>query len=348
MSTQEHAKSEHGQAADAHADDHHADDHADDHGPEMVIFGVEVGPVLYWKIWGVLLGLLILSFIGPYAGIKIVTLTAAFGIAVVKAYLVCKHFMHLNVQPRFVVYFLVTALAFMLLFFFGTAPDVLNHEGTNWTNVAAQQEIERALAEAGHGHGHGGEEEAPFDAVATFEGTCGACHGTGGAGDGPAAAALDPHPANFTDPTFWATRDRASVINVITNGGPSVGRSASMIAFGSQFSEEQIEALADHVLSLNPGADALPAPEPQAPEGVEAPVAPEGAEGADAPSEEADVEAADGPAIREDMPGADDLRRDPNGPPQTRGALGPRPPGARAPRPRAAEPAPAPAPAPAP
>ena len=52
------------------------------------------------------------------------TLFTAFGIAIVKAYLVAVRFMHLDLTPRFVIYFVATSLVFMLLFFAGTAPDV--------------------------------------------------------------------------------------------------------------------------------------------------------------------------------------------------------------------------------
>ncbi len=89
-------------------------------------------PINYVRIWQILLGLLVLSVIGPMFGVKIVTLITAFGIAVVKAYLVAKNFMHLNVQPRFVVYLLGTTLVFMLLFYAGAAPDVMKHSGDNW------------------------------------------------------------------------------------------------------------------------------------------------------------------------------------------------------------------------
>ena len=40
--------------------------------------------------------------------------------------------MHLNVQPRYVLYILGTTLVFMLLFFAGTAGDVMKHSGDNW------------------------------------------------------------------------------------------------------------------------------------------------------------------------------------------------------------------------
>lgn len=86
----------------------------------------------YVKIWAILLGLLIVSVIGPMFGIKAVTLITAFGIALVKAYLVAKNFMHINVEPRFVIYLMTTMLVFMLLLFAGAAPDVMKFSGTNW------------------------------------------------------------------------------------------------------------------------------------------------------------------------------------------------------------------------
>ena len=94
----------------------------------------------YVKIWATLLCLLVVSILGPFLGIKIVTLIAAFGIAIVKAYLVAKYFMHLNVEPRYAVYLLTTMLVLVLLFFAGTAPDVMKHEGTNWVKPVVHVE----------------------------------------------------------------------------------------------------------------------------------------------------------------------------------------------------------------
>jgi caa(3)-type oxidase subunit IV len=96
--------------------------------------------VNYVKIWLILLALLVVSILGPFLGIKVVTLITAFGIAIVKAYLVAKNFMHLNIEPRYVVYLLLTMLVFMLLLFAGVAPDVMKHEGTNWVKPAVHVE----------------------------------------------------------------------------------------------------------------------------------------------------------------------------------------------------------------
>jgi caa(3)-type oxidase subunit IV len=87
----------------------------------------------YVKIWAVLCGLLVISIVGPMLGIRVVTLITAFGIAVIKAYLVARNFMHVNVQPRYVAYALLVSLAFIGLLFAGVSPDVMKAEGQGWT-----------------------------------------------------------------------------------------------------------------------------------------------------------------------------------------------------------------------
>ena len=117
----------------------------------------------YFNVYWTLVVLLLISVCGPLFGHKVITLITAFGVAVVKAYLVAANFMHLRVEKRYVSYLLLTALAFMALLYAGVSPDVMNHRGRRWENVAAQHEVERAMAEAeaaGAGHGeHGGQEE---------------------------------------------------------------------------------------------------------------------------------------------------------------------------------------------
>jgi caa(3)-type oxidase subunit IV len=118
-----------------------------------------VHPISYYvKIWGGLLVLLIISVIGPELGIPIVTLITAFGIAVVKAFIVMKYFMHLDTESKMVWYILAGSVVLMGQYFFGVSADVMMHEGTRWENVAAKAEIERGLAagDGHHGDGHGG------------------------------------------------------------------------------------------------------------------------------------------------------------------------------------------------
>ena len=121
--------------------------------------------VNYVKIYFVLVLLLGISIAGPMFGHKIVTLITAFGIALVKAYLVAANFMHLKFEKRYIAYLMLTALAFMGIFYAGVSPDVLNHRGRGWVNVAAQQETERALEalEKGGHHSHNAPESGAHE-----------------------------------------------------------------------------------------------------------------------------------------------------------------------------------------
>ena len=87
----------------------------------------------YIAIWGVLCALLGVSVLGPLIGVRLLTLISAFGIAIVKAYLVCRYFMHLNIEKKWVAYILGFMLALMLVFFGGVSPDVSRHEGLRWS-----------------------------------------------------------------------------------------------------------------------------------------------------------------------------------------------------------------------
>ena len=106
----------------------------------------------YVKIWAILVVLLMISVAGPMIGIKWVTLLTAFGIAIVKAYMVAMNFMHIGAAKRFVPYLIVTCLLFMLLFFAGVAPDVMKASGENWEKPEWVEAQARAGVEGGHQH----------------------------------------------------------------------------------------------------------------------------------------------------------------------------------------------------
>jgi caa(3)-type oxidase subunit IV len=131
--------SEHSTAAHGHG---HDDALAHAHHPNYV------------KIWAILLGLLVISVAGPFLGIQIVTLITAFGIAVVKAFLVVKNFMHIDIASKYVAYFIVTALVFMFLFFAGTAPDVMEAKGRNWVKPTWVSGTAHPATGGGHEEGH--------------------------------------------------------------------------------------------------------------------------------------------------------------------------------------------------
>ena len=69
---------------------------------------------------------------------------------------------------------------------------------------------------------------AAAEAATLFATRCSPCHGTSGAGDGAAAAALNPRPRNFHDQTWQSTVTDQQIEKVIVQGGPSIGRSPLM------------------------------------------------------------------------------------------------------------------------
>jgi caa(3)-type oxidase subunit IV len=111
----------------------------------------------YVKIWAILLGLLVVSVAGPFIGIRIVTLITAFGIAIVKAYMVARYFMHINIEKKYVAYLVGTMVILMLLMVGAVAPDVMHHDGANWHNQAAADWVKKGMAQGESGAGHHGE-----------------------------------------------------------------------------------------------------------------------------------------------------------------------------------------------
>ena len=101
------------------------------------------GTKFYLKIYFILLLLFVISVIGPEIGIRWLTLVTAFGIALVKAYMVAAYFMHLNVEKRYIWYMLGAMLVAVGMFFAGVSPDVMEKSGQNWVNQGAQHQIEK-------------------------------------------------------------------------------------------------------------------------------------------------------------------------------------------------------------
>jgi mono/diheme cytochrome c family protein len=70
-----------------------------------------------------------------------------------------------------------------------------------------------------------------------YDTRCSFCHGSSGKGDGPAGAALQPRPTNFTDPAFWKTASPEIIKLVIVNGKPGT----AMVPFGQTLKPNEIE-----------------------------------------------------------------------------------------------------------
>ena len=70
----------------------------------------------------------------------------------------------------------------------------------------------------------------PREAQDLFATRCGTCHGSDGTGNGPAGAALNPHPRNFTDAAWQAQVTDEQLRTIIVSGGAAVGKSPLMPA----------------------------------------------------------------------------------------------------------------------
>jgi caa(3)-type oxidase subunit IV len=113
----------------------------------------------YVKIWAMLVGLLVVSVVGPMFGVPLVTLITAFGIALVKAYIVAKNFMHLDIEKPIVHWVLAVALVLMVLMFAGVSPDVMKDDGQRWKKDAGFHPVEASEhGTDGDSHGSGSEE----------------------------------------------------------------------------------------------------------------------------------------------------------------------------------------------
>jgi len=81
-----------------------------------------------------------------------------------------------------------------------------------------------------------------------FQVNCIACHGPEGKGNGPAAAALNPHPRNFTSDAGWVNgRSVPMVFKTLKEGVPG----SSMASFATLPTDDRW-ALVHFVLSLGP------------------------------------------------------------------------------------------------
>ena len=70
-------------------------------------------------------------------------------------------------------------------------------------------------------------------------------------GDGPAATAMNPRPADHTDPVRMGGLSDRHLYDIISNGGAAVGRSPLMPSWDAQLSDQDIRDLIAHLRALS-------------------------------------------------------------------------------------------------
>ena len=93
----------------------------------------------YVKIWYWLLVLLVISVVGPMLEIPAITLITAFGIAIIKSFLVAANYMHLKFEKKIIWFLLIMSVCLLGVFFFGTAPDLMMTDGEQWIDCIADK-----------------------------------------------------------------------------------------------------------------------------------------------------------------------------------------------------------------
>lgn len=83
---------------------------------------------------------------------------------------------------------------------------------------------------------------------------CSTCHGMTGQGDGPGGAALNPKPRNYADKEWQKTTKDADIFKVIKEGGPAVGKSPLMAAWGAALSDADIHNAVAYIRELGKAA----------------------------------------------------------------------------------------------
>ncbi len=85
---------------------------------------------------------------------------------------------------------------------------------------------------------------------AVFAQYCGSCHGATGKGDGPGAAALNPKPKDLTSAGYVKGLKDDYLRDLVTKGGPAVGKSPLMPPMGGAFKPDDVNNIIAFLRSL--------------------------------------------------------------------------------------------------
>jgi len=103
---------------------------------------------------------------------------------------------------------------------------------------------------AGKTNPHAGDSASATAGQQVFTEKCSGCHGQAGKGDGPAAAGMDPKPANLA--AEQATLKDDYIFWRISEGGKVAPFSSSMPSWKGKLTEDQIWQLVAYIHTLNP------------------------------------------------------------------------------------------------
>jgi mono/diheme cytochrome c family protein len=97
---------------------------------------------------------------------------------------------------------------------------------------------------------------------------CAICHGADGKGDGFNSSNLAVAPRDFTNPAFWQQATDKHLLLAVSKGGPAVGKSVLMPAWGRTLTDGQIRDVVAFLRTLaapgeRHGDSSAPPPEPQ-------------------------------------------------------------------------------------
>jgi mono/diheme cytochrome c family protein len=84
----------------------------------------------------------------------------------------------------------------------------------------------------------------------SFDQICASCHGPGGKGDGPAAAALNPKPRDLSNKAYVSGLKDDYIKKLIKEGGQAAGKSPLMPPLGGALKDDDIENVIAYVRSL--------------------------------------------------------------------------------------------------
>lgn len=197
------------------------------------------------KVWSILLVLTVITVGLSYVNLGAVNYLVGMLVASVKAALVALIFMNLAKDHKSNLVIFCTGFIFLFIFVGLTASDLWFRGDVN--TVRGQPLLKASNGPSKFKKAWEPSPELVAHGKAVFAQNCVSCHGDNGKGDGPAAAALNPRPRNFTGEAGWINGHKPSQIFKTLKEGVGSG----MASFAT-LPQDDRWGLAHYVASLNP------------------------------------------------------------------------------------------------